>query len=160
MDHGSSAHDAYRRRKFMTDTRFLPHFLSPQHRHPANVPRHRHQRPLSSHRFEPTQQKLPEPHHGLDDAEHWFDRLFAQPLHRALGTGIQPMLHLRHRVAVRGRRRSSELFLSTCLERRDDLAFSGFRWLLEESRIGTTIADVPAACSSPPNSNDQHAAQV
>ena len=35
----------------MTDTALRARFLSPQYRHPANVPRHRHQRPFSAYCF-------------------------------------------------------------------------------------------------------------
>ena len=58
-------------------------FSTLQHRHPTDVPRHRHQRPLPSYGLEPAQQKLPEPHPRLDDAEDWLDGLLALPIRRA-----------------------------------------------------------------------------
>ena len=45
--------------------------------HPLQVPCHGHKLPLATGGIEPAQQELPEPQHGLDDAEHWLGRLLA-----------------------------------------------------------------------------------
>src|SRR5450759_4882668 len=71
----------------------VPARLSCHYRHPFDVPCHRDQRPLPSNRCKTTQEKLPEAHHRLDDAEHWLHRLFAQSIERAPSDRFELMLH-------------------------------------------------------------------
>ena len=67
-----------------------------QHRHSFDVPSHHHQRPLPTHRLKTAQQKLPEVHYRLDDAEHRLDRLLAKRVARSPFARFETVLHALH----------------------------------------------------------------
>ena len=67
---------------------------------PFQVPGHADQVPFTADRRHPAQQELAEPHDGLDDAEHRFDRAFSPGVKGSAFRCLQAVLHLRHGIGI------------------------------------------------------------
>src|SRR5206468_12281890 len=68
--------------------------------HALEIPCNGDQVPFMSNMFESANQELAELHHVLDDAEHWFDCLFAQGIVSAAASSLQAMRHGRKRIGI------------------------------------------------------------
>src|SRR5665811_996504 len=71
--------------------------LGTKDKHPLDVPGHGHKSPFAANPVDPTQQELPEAHHGFDDPEHRLRDLLAQSVEVTALRRLQPVsyTHLR-----------------------------------------------------------------